>query len=106
MFTHALGIYNYVLKNELELKGKKIQLINCIWTLDNPFEEEKYRREFDNILFEETTEFAKFKDCMFNVTNLFEKKGIDFSISLIELKDLLSDMELPAEKQAWLKRYL
>ncbi|MCR5217200.1 hypothetical protein, partial [Treponema sp.] len=46
MFTHALGIYNYVLKNELELKGKKIQLINCIWTLDNPFEEEKYRREF------------------------------------------------------------
>lgn len=106
MLMHALGIYNYVRQNEDALKGKKIKLINCIWTIENPFEEEKLKREFDNILFEENTDFAKFKECMFSVTNLFEKKGIDFDISLIEVKDLILDLEMPEAKRAWLKRYL
>lgn len=108
MFNHALGIYNYIRKNELAVKGKKIKLINCIWTMENPFgdEEEKLRREFDNVFFEEKTEFAKFKECMFNVVNLFEKKGIDFTISLVELRDLLQAMEVSEEKRSWLNRYL
>ena len=43
---------------------------------------------------------------MFNVVNLFEKKGIDFTISLVELKDLLPAMEFSEEKRSWLNRYL
>jgi len=94
--------------NNYSSENQQYQQRQYQYTYNNPFgdEEEKLRREFDNVFFEEKTEFAKFKECMFNVVNLFEKKGMDFTISLVELKDLLPAMEFSEEKRSWLNRYL
>ena len=103
MFKHTLGIYNYARKNEL--KGKKITLLNCIWTLNESLGDKKLDQQYNQIALEERNEFNKFIECMFNPINAFSKFGIDFSIKLITEKDLESILNISEEKRKWLKRY-
>ena len=103
MFKHTLGIYNYARKNEL--KGKKITLLNCIWTLNESLGDKKLDQQYKQIEQEERNEFNKFIECMFNTINAFEKIGIEFSIKMISEKDLETILDLSEEKRNWLSRY-
>lgn len=103
MFKHTLGIYNYARQNEL--KGKKIILLNCVWSLNDSLGDEKLDQQYKQIELEERNEFNKFVECMFNSINAFSKIGIDFSIKLITEKDFEAILNLPNEKIKWLKRY-
>lgn len=103
MYKHALGIYNYVRQNEL--KGKKVTLLNCVWTMDADLKDEKSALQYKQIEDEEYSGFVKFKDCMFNVINAFSKLGIDFSIKFVTVKEFVELLDIPEEKKNWLNRY-
>jgi len=105
MFRNALGIYNLIRKNE-EYKGKKVQLINCIWSLNETLDNEELQLQYKNLKEDEYKEFSKFMNCMFNAISAFEKQKIDFSIKLITVKDLIDSIQYTNEKREWLERYL
>lgn len=104
MFKHTLGIYNYARKNEL--KGKKITLVNCIWTMNEDLKDEKLNFQCKQIEEEEKSEFKKFEECMFNAKNAFSKLKVDFSVKLISIKELIDILNLSDERRNWLSRYL
>lgn len=104
MFKHSLGIYNYLRKNEIS--GKKVRLINCIWSINEPVPEKELQAQYELVRNEEERGFQSFYDCMFNILNAFKKKGYDFSIELMKVKDLVPMIGCSEEKRNWLARYL
>jgi len=103
MFKHTLGIYNYARKNEL--KGKKITLLNCVWTLNEELQDEKLNLQYKQIAEEEKQEFRIFEQCMFDAINSFKKIGVDFSIKFVTVKEFIEMLDIPEDKVNWLNRY-
>ena len=106
MFKHAVACYTACVKEEPRAI-KKLTLVNCVWTFQNPEQlslkyQERYLKEEEA----EREEFEQFKSEMEPVKTLFATKGIEFDIKFYTFKEFLKLFTKTEEELKYLVRYM